>query len=306
MNRWFKYIVLIFVWNLWASNISAFEVCKTDPPGNLDIKWNTPNVTYYINTTGGPSGSLSVIQAAMQTWTDVTTSSFTFIYGGATSSTAHGINDGANIVTFGAMGTTGTLAENAYWYYVSTGQGRTIDSDIRFNTDYAWATTGSSSAYDVQNIGTHEHGHSLCLADLYTSADSEKTMYGYGSVGETKQRTLDPDDINGIAYLYDITPPSNTTGTNFVNSGATSTNSTSATLSISATDNVGVTGYYASETSTTPSASADKYVVIVPPTCCLNVTSIFSIPSPASCALTSIDAFTSPAEASVSLKLIVG
>lgn len=60
----------------------------------------------------------------------------------------------------------------------------------------------------------------------------------------------------------DTTAPSNTTASNFINSGASSTSSTSVTLTISATDSEGVTGYYASETSTTPSASATGWTSI--------------------------------------------
>ena len=201
MNNLFKCIALIFVINLWGySDLSAFETCQTSE--GLDIKWDTFNATYYVNTQGAPTGSLSAIQSAMQTWTDIDTSSFTFIYGGSTSSTAHGINNGINIVTFGPISTKGILAANAFWYYVSSGH--MIDSDIKFNTNYPWAVNSSADAYDVQNVGTHEHGHSLCLKDLYDSTDSEKTMYGYVSRGETKKRILDPDDIEGISYLYPL------------------------------------------------------------------------------------------------------
>ncbi|MFH1702265.1 MAG: matrixin family metalloprotease [Nitrospirota bacterium] len=201
MNNLFKCIALIFVINLWGySGLSAFETCQTSK--GLDIKWATFNATYYVNSKGGPAGSLSAIQSAMQTWTDVNTSSFIFLYGGSTFSTAHGINDGINIITFRPMGTTGILAANAFWYYVSSGQ--IIDSDIKFNTNYPWAVDGSANAYDVQNVDTHEHGHSLCLKDLYDSTDYEKTMYGYVSRGETKKIILDPDDINGISYLYPL------------------------------------------------------------------------------------------------------
>ena len=201
MNNLFKCIALIFVINLWVcSDLSAFETCLTSE--GIDLKWDTFNATYYVNSQGGPAGSLSAIQSAMQTWTDVNTSSFTFLYGGSTSSTAHGKNDGSNIVTFGPIGTTGILAVNSFWYSVSSGH--ILDSDIKFNTNYPWAVNGSANAYDVQNVGTHEHGHSLCLKDLYDSTDSEKTMYGYVSRGETKKRILDPDDIDGISYLYPL------------------------------------------------------------------------------------------------------
>ncbi len=52
----------------------------------------------------------------------------------------------------------------------------------------------------------------------------------------------------------DTTSPANTSIS--INSNADNATSTSVTLAISATDNVGVTGYYASESSTTPEGSA--------------------------------------------------
>jgi len=59
----------------------------------------------------------------------------------------------------------------------------------------------------------------------------------------------------------DTTPPSSPSIS--INSGSSSTTSTSVTLTLSATDDaVGVTGYYASETSTIPSASATGWTSI--------------------------------------------
>ena len=67
-------------------------------------------------------------------------------------------------------------------------------------------------------------GHSLSLADLYGAADSEKTMYGYSATGETKQRTLDQDDINGIIYLYGNNNSSTSTTTTIPNNFISSHN----------------------------------------------------------------------------------
>ena len=171
----------------------------------------------------------------MQTWTDVLTSTLNLIYSGTTTNTSYGTNDGENIVCFGPMGTTGTLAENTFWFYTSSGM--MLDSDIKFNTSYPWATSGSAGAYDVENVGTHELGHSLSLKDLYDPLDSEKTMYGYSSTGETQKRSLHQDDIDGITYLYpDTTPP---TGTITINSGASYTSDISVTLTLLCTDNSG-------------------------------------------------------------------
>ncbi len=62
----------------------------------------------------------------------------------------------------------------------------------------------SSGVMDVQNIATHELGHGFGLADLYKEAQSEQTMYGYGSIGETEKRTLESGDIAGIQVLYGV------------------------------------------------------------------------------------------------------
>ena len=143
--------------------------------------------------------TLSAIQSAMQTWTNVIASSFEFIYGGDTSSSC-GYRDDVNRICFASMGSTGTVAKSSIWYDLNTGQ--ILETDLKFNTDYAFKTDGATDAYDVQDIATHEFGHSLGLADLYGSSDSDKTMYGYSAMGETKKRTLTQDDMDGITYLY--------------------------------------------------------------------------------------------------------
>ncbi len=59
----------------------------------------------------------------------------------------------------------------------------------------------------------------------------------------------------------DVTAPANTTvAAGFIDGGATSTSSSSLSLTLSATDDVGLGGYYISESSTTPSASASGWV----------------------------------------------
>lgn len=65
---------------------------------------------------------------------------------------------------------------------------------------------------------------------------------------------------NGFAQSKtDTTAP---TGTVFINNGASSTDSTSVTLYLSATDDRGVTGYYVSESFTKPSASDSGWTSI--------------------------------------------
>jgi PKD repeat protein len=223
-SRIVGYIAFIVI-TLICSGAHAFIVEKTN--SGKEIKWFNLNVPYNINDIGGPYGSPSAIKASRQTWTNVSASALTFSYSGTTSSTAWGVNDGKNIVCFGTISESGVLAQNILWYNPSTGQ--TLDSDIKFNTNFPWGTDGSLNSYDVQNVGTHELGHAVGLADLYGAADSEKTMYGYSDKGETKQRTLDQDDINGIIFLYGN------------NNSSTSTTTTTSTPSSIKTTSIPVT-----------------------------------------------------------------
>lgn len=185
-----------------AAECFAFEVMKTRGINAHEIKWSQGKVSYLINSSAGPSGSLSAIVAALQTWTDVAGSSFVFDFSGQTTAqTQVNTTNGQNIISFQSLGQSGVLASNYFWY--STADGAMIESDIIVNTSYTWRTDGAAGGYDVQNILTHELGHSLSLDDLYDlRVDSEKTMYGYAASGETKKRTLHQDDIDGISYLY--------------------------------------------------------------------------------------------------------
>ncbi len=198
----------------------GFVVSRTD--GGAEIHWSTPSAGISLNTAYFPSGSLQAIQTAMQTWTNVSTSNFSFVYQGYTASTAYAVQDGTNLICFGSFDDPGydtTLALNTFWY--TTQQGQLLDSDIKFNSAFSWATNRSATAYDVQTIALHELGHTLSLEDLIDdSADKEKVMYGYCSPGQIK-RSLTQDDKNGITYLYSgglstsstTTVPSSTTTT---------------------------------------------------------------------------------------------
>jgi hypothetical protein len=155
------------------------------------------SISYYINSSL-PSGWSAAIQAGGATW-NAAGSPFRFNYVGTTTRTGP-TADGYNIVWQKDLGAGGTIAANYYWFDRKT---KIIsENDLIFNSRLAWSTNGGSGTYDVQNIGTHELGHCLCLDDIYKSYQSEMTMYGYGATGETKKRTLESGDITGIKYIY--------------------------------------------------------------------------------------------------------
>jgi hypothetical protein len=160
---------------------------------DLPVRWE-------INQDGTAdcTGEFSAVRAGYQTWENVSGSYFTETYLGTTSG---GLGyDGHNVVSWGNSQDPGVIAVCYTWYYVATLE--IFECDIEFQNHFTWSSTGEAGKFDVQNIATHEFGHTLLLGDLYDDADSEKTMYGIGAEGETKKRTLHQDDIDGIRHIY--------------------------------------------------------------------------------------------------------
>ncbi len=167
--------------------------------GSKPVKWNASSSSFQVNTANMPGGALDSIKEAMNTWSQAG-ASFSVSYAGSSSSHDFGNLDGTNLIDHGKLDSNDTVAYCYYWYDTKTGYLK--DTDIRLNSALSWATSGDGGSYDVQNVVTHELGHSLTLLDLYDQGDAEKTMYGITSKGETKKRTLDDDDKNGIRTLY--------------------------------------------------------------------------------------------------------
>ncbi len=66
----------------------------------------------------------------------------------------------------------------------------------------------------------------------------------------------------GSGYIFTLLTNSMPDGSIIINSGADYTDSTTATLALSATDNTGITGYYLSTSSSVPSASAPGWTTV--------------------------------------------
>lgn len=111
--------------------------------------------------------------------------------------------DYKNSIVFGSDLDPSIIAITSVWY-TKAGK-KIVDSDIKFNTFYRW---GDAELYpelmDLQNIATHEEGHTIGLADLYSTACKQVTMYGYSEEGETIKSTLEPPDIAGLQKLYGL------------------------------------------------------------------------------------------------------
>lgn len=108
--------------------------------------------------------------------------------------------DGKNEVYFADVADAGAIAITMAWYNRFTKSFVEWDQ-VYDDRDYDWSASGEAGKMDFENIATHELGHSVGLADLYSSC-TEETMYGYADYGEIKKRNLNAGDIAGANALY--------------------------------------------------------------------------------------------------------
>lgn len=196
---------------------------KPDDGGNYEVIgrgviWKTLPVEYYINpsnpnpATLTESFILSTVSTSAETWDEATsTELFDDTYTVDYTLTA-GTRDEKNVISFGDYPQEGVIGVCYIWgIFGGRPAGRMIlEFDIILDIDFVWGNAGETdeenlgdtSVMDLQNICTHELGHGIGLADLYDNDDSEQTMYGYSTEGETKKRTLNTGDIAGVTDLY--------------------------------------------------------------------------------------------------------
>jgi len=164
--------------------------------------WDDPSIDVTGYTKDAPVDAFDAVTPAFAEW-DGNTS--TTIYGTVsedTSATPPGaVLDEENTMSWDVIdGPRGIIAVCYYWYWVNTKE--LIEFDIVFDKDETWSTIGAPGAFDVQNIATHELGHTLVLGDLRSPKDGALTMHAYAWLGDTTKSDLGSGDILGIKAIY--------------------------------------------------------------------------------------------------------
>jgi len=187
-----------------------------DPDSSSEVSpagWKLPTTwSYNLNSASAPSNVGSTNLATIATnsfsaWQTQTGGTVT-IERGLDASTTRAARDSQNIIAWGR--TSGTALAVSYIWYLN---GTALEIDTIFNKKFSWYWSDPdqwpvgqicaySGVYDVQNILTHELGHTFGLDDEYANDYANNTMYGYGSKGETKKNTLTYGDIVGIDNIY--------------------------------------------------------------------------------------------------------
>ena len=174
------------------------------------VKWQELPVDYVIDP-DNPDGLtedfvISAISAGAEEWDFHTLADLFGTYSiDYESSWDSDVPDGRNELLFGDYPEEGVIAVAVVWGYFSGPPSlrEIIEFDVLFDTDFTWGDAIlDPTVMDLQNIATHEIGHGAGLADVYDTACSEVTMYGYSDFGEIKKRTLEQSDITGIQDLY--------------------------------------------------------------------------------------------------------
>ena len=159
-------------------------------------KWSNP-IKYTISR---DQALTNAITTSMGTW-DFVTNRDLFTSPGVGTYPWGGESDHINSISYGNYPKDGVIAVTLTWY--TRGTKNAVESDILFDTDFVWGdATANPKVMDLQNIATHEIGHTLGLSDIYTDSCNTVTMYGYSTEGDTGKLVLELPDITGLLKIY--------------------------------------------------------------------------------------------------------
>ena len=181
------------------------------------LQWETPRVRWFATERGATGVSATDFQAslirAFATWEAVPTATIAFEFVGFTSAQPHE-DDGLSVFGFLDQPEMERVL-GATTFVVDILTGEIVESDVFFNSAFAWSTTGASDRFDLQSVAVHEIGHFVglghsAIGETELRPDGSRRVLASAAVmfpislgrGSTGDRELQPDDIAGVSDLY--------------------------------------------------------------------------------------------------------
>lgn len=194
------------------------DTCKADP--GVPLVWEGNCVPYSVYQAGSDdlplSTVLEVVRVSFEAWEDAAfpgqerCSYLTFSPTELATCDQIGYRQeggNMNLVYFREAGWTAIrnhapAAMGLTTVLFDPGSGEILSSDMELNGEnFHFSADPDNVDADLQNTVTHEAGHVLGLAH---TPDTEATMYGTSTNGETKKSTLEEDDIRAVCDMYPI------------------------------------------------------------------------------------------------------
>ena len=219
MTRWQRFLTIIILIVLAAVPLGAYlKLGSRVGSRTVTLRWRQFPVRYFVTDRGVDGVSAQQFQTAISRafgkWDDVATAELSTQFAGFTQQSP-AVSDDQSVLGFlNRPDQNRTLAATSF--FIDTTDGRILESDIFFNSTFAWSVSESGTAgrFDIESIAVHEIGHLLGLShsalgetELISGGRrviaAETVMFPIAfSAGNVSDRELKADDIAGLSDIY--------------------------------------------------------------------------------------------------------
>ena len=219
MTRWQRFLTIIILIVLAAVPLGAYlKLGSRVGSRTVTLRWRQFPVRYFVTDRGVDGVSAQQFQTAISRafgkWDDVATAELSTQFAGFTQQSPADSDDQSVLGFLNRPDQNRTLAATSF--FIDTTDGRILESDIFFNSTFAWSVSESGTAgrFDIESIAVHEIGHLLGLShsalgetELISGGRrviaAETVMFPIAfSAGNTSDRELKADDIAGLSDIY--------------------------------------------------------------------------------------------------------